>query len=172
MNSNESKLPDIPGQDEWVNPDFVPKVTAQPHLLKKIGGVSYCMLPGDLNYLGATPDDPIIFPKEFQIIAAFDDKGLAGRIMMCALPHMEGTWVREDKRGSKVALHLVRMMEQFIAYVGNTYAWAFVQESDQEVADYMARIGYTKIPLTVWTKCIAPDSPPTEPMDETTSKDN
>lgn len=158
----ESKLPDLPGQNEWVNPDYAPKVTAQPHLLKKIGGVSYCMLPGDLNYLGATPDDPVIFPKEFQIIAAFDDKGLAGRIMMCALPHMEGTWVREDKRGSRVALHLVRMMEQFISYIGNTHAWAFVQESDTEVADYMARIGYTKIPLTVWTKNIAPapDSPP------------
>jgi len=80
--------------------------------------------------------------------------------MICSLPHIEGTWVREDLRSGRVGFRLVKLVEQFLSYIGRSYAWAFVSEATPEYAEYMERMGYIRVPVTVWTKNLTPDNTP------------
>lgn len=125
----------------------------KPEVLKVSNGVRYVLLPGSLNHLAQFPDDPIIFPQEFLILAAFNEVGeLLGRTMWVNLPHIEGTQVREDMEGTRVAYNLVSLLEHEIASTGRTHVWAFTQANDPEVQGYMERLGYIKVPLDIYVK--------------------
>jgi len=125
----------------------------KPEVLKVSNGVRYVLLPGSLNHLAQFPDDPIIFPQEFLILAAFNEVGeLLGRTMWVNLPHIEGTQVREDMEGTRVAYNLVSLIEEQIKSSGRDYTWAFVQDGDLDVENYMSRLGYLKVPIQVWVK--------------------
>lgn len=124
----------------------------EPYRLEVKGKTTYYILPSELNFLAETPDDGQVLPKEFTILAAFDEKGLAGRTTLVPLPHIEGTWVREDLRKSRVAYTLLREVEKSIRAAGRSHAWAFVEESNAEITNYMERLGYKKQPFTVWVK--------------------
>lgn len=124
-------------------------------LLARRGGVSYYALPPELNYLAITPDDQpcmIPLPPEFMVIAGFDSKGLAARTSMAPLAHIEFTWVREDLRSGRVALQLVKELESAVASSGRTHVIAFAHNEQPEMADYLSRIGYTQMQVTVWEK--------------------
>jgi hypothetical protein len=124
-----------------------------PESLMKSGGVNYLLLPKHLHHIAMFPDDPQVMPQEFLIIAAFSETGeLLGRTMFVSLPHIEGTRVRDDMQGSRIAYNLVKLMEKEIQRAGRTHAWAFVQEGDKDISNYMDRLGYEKLPLEVWVK--------------------
>lgn len=122
-------------------------------ILHESNGVRYVLLPGHLNFMASFPDDPIIFPEEFLICAAFSPDGtLLGRTMWVNLPHIEGTQVKEGlPSGNRIAYNLVHLLEKKIQTVRQN-VWAFVQDGDKEVSEYMRRMGYVKLPLEVWVK--------------------
>lgn len=125
-------------------------------LLARRGDTSYYALPPELNYLAAIPEDPVIpYPPEFHFTAAFDSKGLAARVAMVPLPHIEGTWLREDLRGTpkvRTIFTLIKELEKNILATGRGHAFSFVHDEQPEVAEMMTRLGYEKYPLTIWVK--------------------
>jgi len=123
-----------------------------PTLLATKGKVNYCILPPELNYIAKAPDDPIVLPPEFTVLAAFDDKGLAGRTTVVTVPHIEGTWVREDLRKTRIGYVMFKEMENFVRSLGRTHTLAYAYDEQPEVADYLARLGYERLPLTIWAK--------------------
>lgn len=123
----------------------------EPYMIRSQGGINYYILPPELNYLAQVEEDQgTIYPQEFTIIAAFDSKGLAGRTMIVPLPHIEGTWVREDLRKGRLGYTLLKEVEKSIAMADRTYAWAFADTNERE--GYLERLGYEKQELTVWYK--------------------
>lgn len=124
-----------------------------PFKVLESGGMRYFILPPELNYLVSVEGDPVdCFPEEFTFLAAFDDNGLAGRMAVCTLPHIEGTWVREDLRSGRVGVTLLKTMEAKISATGRTHVWAFIYDEQPEISSYIERQGYVKMPLTLWTK--------------------
>ena len=129
----------------------------EPYRLDVKGGVSYYILPPELNFLAEVEGDGEVLPKEFTILAAFDEKGLAGRTTIVPLPHIEGTWVREDLRKGRVGYNLIKEIEKSIFNADRTHAWAFVEETNEEITSYMQRRGYIRQPVTVWMKDLRED---------------
>lgn len=130
-------------------------------ILAESSGVSYYCLPPELNYLVSLPEDPVpVLPPEFAFVAAFDSHGLAGRMGMVPLPHIEGTWVRPDLRGSRTGIKLLREIEKIVSDSGRTHVWAFAYDEQPEIRSYYERMGYVKMPLTVWVKDLTQESKP------------
>lgn len=101
----------------------------------------------------ASAVDGVPLPPEFVVIGAFDEGGeLVGRTCLIPIPHLEGTWVREDKRGTSLAIRLVRSAEATVAVNGRTFLWAFTEEGRDDLAGYMKRLGYVRMPLTAWAR--------------------
>lgn len=96
--------------------------------------------------------DTILWPPDARVVYALDDQGVAGRTAWIELGHIEGTEVREDKRGSSLAARLVAKIEQTVRDHGKSHIFAFIEDDKPEVAGYMERFGYTKFPVTVWAK--------------------
>ena len=123
----------------------------EPYRLDVKGKINYYILPSELNFLAQVPEDgDTIYPKEFTILAAFDEQGLAGRTMIVPLPHIEGTWVREDLRKGRVGYVLIKELEKCIASADRTYAWAFADTEERE--GYLTRLGYERQQVSVWYK--------------------
>lgn len=128
----------------------------EPYRLDVKGKINYYILPPEMNFLAQVPEDkdehgnPVVFPKEFTILAAFDEKGLAGRTMIVPLPHIEGTWVREDLRKGRVGYVLIKELEKSILAADRTFAWAFADTEERE--DYLTRLGYQRQQVSVWYK--------------------
>jgi GNAT superfamily N-acetyltransferase len=80
-----------------------------------------------------------------------DDKGeIIGRIFLMSPAHVEGVWVREDLRKQGVFTDMVRWVEQQARSIGISKVFAY--GADAYMDRQIERLGYTKQPLTVWTK--------------------
>lgn len=147
-------IPEIPIPSSISSGLAVSILTAiEPYHLLSSSGINYYILPPELNYLASIEEDPISpLPPEFTIIAAFDSKGLAARTTMISVPHMEGTWIREDLRKGRVGVTLVREVEKCIAASDKSNLIAFTPDADRRVEGYMSRLGYKKLPVSVWVK--------------------
>lgn len=147
-------LPELPQLTTTIE-DTITKFMSSiaPYKLDVKGKVNYYILPPELNFLATLDDDPIKpIPEGFTILAAFDEKGLAGRTMLVSCPHIEGTWVREDLRNGRVGYVLMREVEKSIAAAGRSNAIAFSPTDSPDVDDKLARLGYEKLPVNVWVK--------------------
>jgi N-acetylglutamate synthase-like GNAT family acetyltransferase len=73
-------------------------------------------------------------------VAAVEDGKLLGCAFLVALPHIEGIWVREDKRGSPLANQMMEHLKDRARDIGidRIFAYAF----NEKIADYLGRIGY------------------------------
>lgn len=95
----------------------------------------------------------INWPPDTVLIVAKDNQGeIAGISTILQLAHIEGTWVRESERGTPLAYRLVKRVEQRLKDAGKTHAFAFVDVAQPEVLGYMARLGYSKMPMIVMSK--------------------
>lgn len=102
-------------------------------------------------------DESIRFPWPpiSHILYAIDeDKNIVGRIGILQLPHIEGTWVREDYRKGFVAVRMLSKIEEFIADNDRKAAFAFVKSDDIDIQNYMQRFGYVELPLKVYIKSL------------------
>ena len=100
----------------------------------------------------ADPDRIIWPPDTILEIARDADDSVVGRSAIVILPHIEGTWVAEKMRGTPLAYRLVQGIEKMLKSIGRTHAFAFVYDEQPEVLDYMQRMNYKKLPISVLSK--------------------
>jgi N-acetylglutamate synthase-like GNAT family acetyltransferase len=103
------------------------------HLLKKIGD-------------GFTPDPK----RSVAIVARNDVVGIIGRIFLVSPAHVEGVFVDKPWRNTTVLNMLVKRAELEAFKEGLTQLLVFAK--DAQMADYIKRLGYKELPLTVWSK--------------------
>lgn len=102
------------------------------HLLKNIGD-------------GFTPDSQ----RSVAIVALHDD-GIIGRLFIVSPAHVEGAFVEKPWRNTPVFPMLMKRAELEAHKEGITQLLAFAK--DEVIADYVERLHYKKLPLTVWSK--------------------
>lgn len=83
-------------------------------------------------------------------IVAREQGEIVGRIFVLAPLHVEGPWIREDKRGSGLAARLIKRAEEEAQASGVVKVFAYAVSD--EISDYLQRLGYSKEPWTVWSK--------------------
>ena len=99
---------------------------------------------------GYTPD-----PKSSIAIVDEEENGqIVGRMLLVCLTHVEGTWVREDKRNSRRALRMMQKTIEEAKNNGLTQLLAYTDETDQKVSKYMRFLGFQRLPISVWNKAI------------------
>lgn len=89
-------------------------------------------------------------PDHSVVIVAIRDGEIVGRTMLVRPFHIEGTWVDERFRKGTVGYRLIRKLESEARSMGLKVSCAYVDQPNLE--DYMQRLGYTKSPMTLWTK--------------------
>lgn len=94
----------------------------------------------------------IQWPDGTLVLYAVEQGEIVGRQAYLLLPHLEGAWVKDERRGGTLAYRLIRKTEEVVAETGYPAVFAYVLDSQPEVADYMERMGYEKLPLTIWMK--------------------
>jgi hypothetical protein len=100
--------------------------------------------------------DPEGFPwpdKSLVIFAAKQGK-VVGRLGMLDLPHLEGPWVHEAERGGTVLSRLESKAEEVLKHLGNNAAFAYQLHAQPEIGDYLRRLGFTLMPINIWTKVL------------------
>jgi len=107
--------------------------------------------PEDQSLLEKTPQKDFDL-KANVVLGAFDEKGqLVGTMGLVIIPHVEGTWVREEARGGTVLHRLEKAaLEHAREEYGITRLFGF--SMDAAMAEYAARSGWTRKDWTVWEK--------------------
>lgn len=100
----------------------------------------------------AAVDDGFIPPAgQSLVFVARDDAGkIVGRNVVLLLPHVEGTWVATEYRGSTLMPRLMDAAEQELAKAGASAVFAY-SVSDVN-SDYLKRMGYEELPWKVFRK--------------------
>jgi len=95
--------------------------------------------------------DGIPWPIDALVLYAFADDGkIVGRISTMQLTVIEGTYIDPEYRSGSLLLRLVREIEKVILDLGKTHALAIA--SDDSVRDYLSRLGYKDMSVTVHDK--------------------
>lgn len=100
------------------------------------------------------------WPPDSKVVFVTQNDNVVGRSSMFTLPMIailnlnmiEGTWVAEEKRGTSLAARLIRKVESVFRENGKTHAYAFAYDEHPEIADYLQRFGFNKMPLTIFMK--------------------
>lgn len=91
------------------------------------------------------------------IVFAIENGKVVGRSAAIAFPMIETSWVAPEKRGSTLAMRLVKEVEKIQRDLGNAYVFAFVHDSQPEIAGYLLRFGYEPAQLKLYCKKLAED---------------
>lgn len=100
------------------------------------------------------------WPLDSKVLFAFENNQVVGRSSLTIMPMIavvntsliEGSWVREDKRGTSLAFRLIKKVEDLFRENNKTHALAFAYDAQPEIADYLTRVGFEKLPLTIYMK--------------------
>jgi len=92
------------------------------------------------------------WPAESIAVVARDAGETQGISVLIPLLHIEGTWVSEKKRGSFVLVRLIERVEEIVRSAGRSHVFAFADERQPEVAGYLERLGYVRMPFHVYSK--------------------
>lgn len=93
----------------------------------------------------------IQWPDGTLVLYAVKQGEIRGRQAYLLFPHLEGAWVHPDERGGTLAYRLIKETEKVVA---ESYpaVFAYVMDNQPEIADYMQRMGYEKVPVSLWVK--------------------
>lgn len=101
------------------------------------------------------------WPPNSHILYAIDEnKDIVARMALIQLPHIEGTWIREDYRNGLIATRMIAKVENFLIEHQRTAAFAFIKNENTEdiqVQNYMQRLGYIELPIKVYVKALVED---------------
>jgi N-acetylglutamate synthase-like GNAT family acetyltransferase len=86
----------------------------------------------------------------FGVLAIEGGEKVVGQTAILNLPVIEGTIVVDEKKGTTLLYRLIKRVEELYRELGKTHAWAMAAEP--EVEDYLERLGYHKVPVTLYTK--------------------
>jgi|SRR6185295_145143 len=96
-------------------------------------------------------------PTSHILYAINENKDIIGRMGLLQLPHIEGTWIREDYRNGTIAVRMISKVENLLVENDRTAAFAFIQTKDEDIQNYMERLGYIELPLKVYVKALIDD---------------
>ena len=96
--------------------------------------------------------DGVNWPEDSLFVCAFRDGQMVGRVGLIALPHIEGTWVAPEMRGTTLAARMFRRMEQEVKGLGRTHLLILLPEDDKTLDGYVARVGYERLGVSMWAK--------------------
>ena len=108
------------------------------------------LAPEEYPLLTAVAEGFVPDPQHSRVVCAFKDTRIIGRSCLVTIPHIEGTWVAEDFRGSTTGPRLIRAIELAAKEAGLPRALAFTLEPKH--TEYMERLGWTRTALTVLSK--------------------
>ncbi|HUD64659.1 MAG TPA: GNAT family N-acetyltransferase [Candidatus Sulfotelmatobacter sp.] len=91
-------------------------------------------------------------PEHSVVVVAKQDGAIVARTMLIRPFHIEGTWIDERFRKGTLGLRLMMRLEKEAKDAGLTKLFSYAADADIE--SYLERLGYTKQPVTVWTKDI------------------
>jgi GNAT superfamily N-acetyltransferase len=89
-------------------------------------------------------------PDGSAAIVAREGGEIIGRVFLMAPVHVEGPWVKEDRRGRTLGYRLMDAAAQKAKKCGVKKLFAYA--ADEILANYLARLDYQREPFTVWTK--------------------
>jgi len=96
--------------------------------------------------------DHLAGPANAVVSFAFRNGKVIGRSAIIQLPHIEGTWIADEERGSTLGARLIREIEKGLKNSGKTHAFAFADSFNDEVKGYLERFGYKRQTLDVYMK--------------------
>lgn len=98
------------------------------------------------------------WPPISHVLYAFNEnKGIIGRMGLLQLPHIEGTWIREDHRNGLIGARMLLKMENLLIENERRAAFAFIKNENTEditIQKYIERMGYVELPLKVYIKAL------------------
>lgn len=97
------------------------------------------------------PDGPA-WPDESVVCLAIEGERVVGHSSILATNLIEGTVIVSDKQSGSLAFRLVRHMEELMKKGGNEAAFAFAPDENPEIGDYLSRVGYVRLPVTLYLK--------------------
>src|SRR5215469_8661055 len=92
---------------------------------------------------GFVPD-----PKNSVVLVAMEGGHYIGRVFLMAPAHVEGPWVREDRRSNGLGTSLMHAVEDTAKALGIRELFAY--GADDYLESQLRRLGYQKQRLTVW----------------------
>jgi hypothetical protein len=111
--------------------------------------------PKDFPLLKNIGDGFMPDPKRsVAIIAHHDISGIVGRIFIVSPAHVEGVFIEKAWRNTIVFDMLMKRAELEAHKEGLTQILAFAK--DDQIAGYVERLKYKKLPFTVWSKQLCP----------------
>lgn len=98
--------------------------------------------------------EQIEWPADARVIFAMEGNEVVGRSSLVHLPVVEGTWVSQAKRGSTLAYRLLKKVEDVFRENGKPVAMAMAHDTQPEIADFLERFGFTRVPVTLYVKTL------------------
>lgn len=92
------------------------------------------------------------WPDDAAVCLAVEGERLVGHTSALPSQLIEGTVISDDKVGTSLAFRLVKHMEELLKSGGNSVVFAFAPDSDPKVGDYLSRVGYVRLPVTLYLK--------------------
>ena len=89
-------------------------------------------------------------PDRSVVIVARNEAGIIGRSCIIAPAHIEGTHIEERYRGGTLLKQLIQCVEVEAKAEGISQLLAY--SDNCQVDDYLERLGYKQMRLTVWEK--------------------
>lgn len=89
-------------------------------------------------------------PESSVALIAKSGDEIVGRMLLIAPAHIEGTWVKEGFRNGTVGIRMMRRMETEAVNINISRLFAYAE--DIKVEEYLARLGFKRLPVTVWVK--------------------
>ncbi len=94
------------------------------------------------------------WPVDSMVMYCYEDDRIVGRMGVMSLKIIEGTWIAPDKRSTTLPLRVLRQFEaMYAAYLGENLN-AFASEEQPEIADYLSRVGFERVPVNLFTKTL------------------
>lgn len=92
------------------------------------------------------------WPDDSKVIYAFENDQIVGRLAIMFLPHIEGAWIREDKRNGILLTRLFEQVEQILKQDSRTTALSFIKEDEINIIDLAVKQKYKQLPYKVFLK--------------------
>lgn len=102
----------------------------------------------------ASQIDPtgITWPADTVVLCAVEGDQVVARSAILNLPVVEGSWVSPEKRGTSLAFRMLREVETIYRATDKTHSMAMAADDQPEVGEYLERVGYERMPVTMYTK--------------------
>lgn len=93
----------------------------------------------------------VVWPADTMVAYAIDSGRIIGRMGCMSVKILEGTWVAPDAPPT-TAYRLMKQMEAVLSYLGNTHALAMVYDEHPQIADYLKRVDFERVPVQFYSK--------------------